>query len=161
MGATMKSTPTWVKEKLNEYRTEMGLEPISSPAYGYWAPVARKVKTGLYRMYYSIVITNMIKSGKPEKIVNNVNVNFDNSWGERAFIGLMETTDPASNVWEDKGFVVCSASDKDMNAWERPNTQDWDAYFKINAIDPTYIITENGEHWMITVHGIMELLPCS
>ena len=149
MGATMKSTPTWVKEKLNEYRTEMGLEPISSPAYGYWAPVARKVKTGLYRMYYSIVITNMIKSGKPEKIVNNVNVNFDNSWGERAFIGLMETTDPASNVWEDKGFVVCSASDKDMNAWERPNTQDWNAYFKINAIDPTYIITENGEHWMI------------
>ena len=24
----------------------------------------------------------------------------------------METSDPASNIWEDKGFVVCSASDK-------------------------------------------------
>ena len=60
-------------------------------------------------MYYSIVITNYIQTGKPE-IENNGN--FDGSWTERAFIGLMETSDPASNIWEDKGFVVCSASDK-------------------------------------------------
>lgn len=61
-------------------------------------------------MYYSIVITNYIQTGKPE-IENNGN--FDGSWTERAFIGLMETSDPASNIWEDKGFVVCSASDKE------------------------------------------------
>lgn len=147
LGATMTETPpTWIKEKLNAYRAEMGLEPIDSPSYGYWAPVARKVATGKYRMYYSIVITNYIKTGKPE--VDN-NGNFDGSWTERAFIGLMETADPASNIWEDKGFVVCSASDKGKTDYGRVSTSDWNGYFKINAIDPTYIITENGEHWMI------------
>ena len=147
LGATMTETPpTWIKEKLNAYRAEMGLEPIDSPSYGYWAPVARKVATGKYRMYYSIVITNYIKTGKPE-IENNGN--FDGSWTERAFIGLMETSDPASNIWEDKGFVVCSASDKGKTDYGRVSTGDWNGYFKINAIDPTYIITEDGEHWMI------------
>lgn len=147
LGATMTETPpTWIKEKLNAYRAEMGLDPIDEPSYGYWAPVARKVATGKYRMYYSIVITNYIKTGKPE-IPDNAN--FDGSWTERAFIGLMETSDPASNVWEDKGFVVCSASDKGKTDYTRTNTSDWNAYFKINAIDPTYIITENGEHWLI------------
>ena len=106
LGATMSETPpTWIKEKLNAYRQEMGLEPIDNPSYGYWAPVARKVSNGKYRMYYSIVITNYIQTGKPE-IENNGN--FDGSWTERAFIGLMETSDPASNIWEDKGFVVLS-----------------------------------------------------
>ena len=110
LGATMSETPpTWIKEKLNAYRQEMGLEPIDNPSYGYWAPVARQVSNGKYRMYYSIVITNYIQTGKPE-IENNGN--FDGSWTERAFIGLMETSDPASNIWEDKGFVVCSASDR-------------------------------------------------
>ena len=134
LGATMSETPpTWIKEKLNTYRQEMGLEPIDNPSYGYWAPVARKV-------------TNYIKTGKPE-IENNGN--FDNSWTERAFIGLMETSDPASNIWEDKGYVVCSASDKEMTDYGRSSTSDWNAYFKINAIDPTYIITTSGEHWLI------------
>lgn len=147
LGATMTETPpTWIKEKLNAYRAEMGLAPIDNPSYGYWAPVARKVSTGKYRMYYSIVITNYIKTGIQE-IPDNAN--FDGSWTERAFIGLMETSDPASNVWEDKGFVVCSASDKGMTDYGRPSTSDWNGYFKINAIDPTYIITEDGEHWMI------------
>lgn len=44
MGATMQEAPAWVKENLNAYRAEMGLEPIESPSYGYWAPVVRKVK---------------------------------------------------------------------------------------------------------------------
>ena len=116
MGATMQEAPAWVKENLNAYRAEMGLEPIESPSYGYWAPVVRKVKTGLYRMYYSIVVDNYIQTGK-----TNTTDNFDGSWTERAFIGLMETSDPASNVWEDKGMVVCSSSDRGMNDWSRPN----------------------------------------
>lgn len=147
LGATMSETPpAWIKEKLNAYRQEMGLDPIDNPSYGYWAPVARKVSAGKYRMYYSIVITNYIKTGKPE-IENNGN--FDGSWTERAFIGLMETSDPASNIWEDKGYVVCSASDKGMTDYGRSSTGDWNAYFKINAIDPAYIITTNNEHWLI------------
>lgn len=147
LGATMSETPpTWIKEKLNAYRAEMGLDPIDNPSYGYWAPVARRVSAEKYRMYYSIVVTNYIKTGNPE-IENNGN--FDGSWTERAFIGLMETSDPGSNIWEDKGFVVCSASDKGMNDYGRNGTGDWNGYFKINAIDPTYIITEGGEHWMI------------
>ena len=127
-----ETPPTWIKEKLNAYRQEMGLEPIDNPSYGYWAPVARKVSNGKYRMYYSIVITNYIQTGKPE-IENNGN--FDGSWTERAFIGLMETSDPASNIWEDKGFVVCSASDKGKTDYGRSSINDWEGYFKINAID--------------------------
>ena len=149
MGATMPSTPDWILEELNKTRAEMGLEPITSPQYGYWAPVVRKVREGLYRMYYSIVIDNYIKTGKPAVTINNVAVNFDNSWTERAYIGLMETSDPASNIWEDKGMVVCSSTDKNMGDWGRSGLGDWQAYFYFNAIDPTYVITESGEHWMI------------
>lgn len=145
MGATMNEAPSWVKTKLNEYRTTQGLPAIENPSYGYWAPVARKVSSGKYRMYYSIIIDNLIKTGAAA----NVAANFDNSWTERAFIGMMETTDPAGNVWEDKGFVVCSSSDKGMNDWGRPSTGDWNGYFKWNAIDPTYIITKENEHWLI------------
>lgn len=149
MGATMTSAPVWIKNKLNEYRSEMGLPLIATPMYGYWAPAVRKVKKGLYRMYYSIVVNNYIKTGLEDKKVNNVSVNFDGSWTERAFIGLMETSDPASNIWEDKGFVICSASDKGKNDYARSSNGDWDAYFKINAIDPTYMITPENEHWLI------------
>lgn len=144
MGATMPDAPEWVKTKLNEYRNEMGLEPIENPVYGYWAPVARKVRNGLYRMYYSIVVDNYIKTGAA-----NTTDNFDNSWTERAFIGLMETSDPASNIWEDKGMVICSSSDKAIDGWGRNGTGDWSAYFKFNAIDPTYFIDKDGKHWLI------------
>ena len=146
MGATMQEAPAWVKENLNAYRAEMGLEPIESPSYGYWAPVVRKVKTGLYRMYYSIVVNHYIKTGKPQLVTDE---NFDGSWTVRAFIGLMETSDPASNVWEDKGMVVCSSSDRGMNDWSRPNLNNWDAYFYFNAIDPTYLVDKDGTHWLI------------
>lgn len=144
MGATMQEAPAWVKENLNAYRAEMGLEPIESPSYGYWAPVVRKVKTGLYRMYYSIVVDNYIQTGK-----TNTTDNFDGSWTERAFIGLMETSDPAANVWEDKGMVICSSSDRGMNDWSRPDLDNWNAYFYFNAIDPTYLVDKDGTHWLI------------
>lgn len=155
LGATMEEAPAWAVEKLNEYRNEMinaegkKLDPIKAEdiSYGYWAPVVRKVNNGLYRMYYSLVIDNYIKTGK-----KNTAENFDGSWTERAFIGLMETSDPASNQWEDKGMVVCSASDQpntEANGWGRRGTGDWDAYFKFNAIDPTYTITPEGKHWLI------------
>lgn len=143
LGGTMKSTPAWVKDSLNSIRSRQGLSAIASPTYGYWAPCVRKVRTDLYRMYYSIVVDNYIKTGK-----KNTEANFDNSWTERAFIGLMETSDPASNKWEDKGFVVCSSSDKGTN-WARPSNTNWAGYFKFNAIDPSYIITPEGEHWLV------------
>lgn len=143
LGATMNEAPGWVKTKLNEYRAEMGLEPIANPVYGFWAPVVRKVKSGVYRMYYSIVINNYIQTGLP-----NTEANFDNSWTERSFIGMMETSDPAGNQWIDKGMVVCSSSDKGTN-WSRPNLDNWTAYFKWNAIDPSFVITPNNEHWLI------------
>lgn len=144
LGGTMQSAPAWVKEKLNEIRAKQGLEPIENPRYGYWAPCVRKVKDGLYRMYYCIVVDNYIKTGK----ANDAD-NFDGSWTERAFIGVMETTDPASNKWEDKGFVICSSSDKGMNGWTRPNANDWNGYFYFNAIDPTLVITPEEEHWLV------------
>ena len=144
LGATMNNAPAWVKDSLNEARQRLDLPVINSPVYGYWAPCARKVREGLYRMYYCIVVDNYIKTGKA-----NNEANFDNSWSERAFIGVMETSDPASNKWEDKGFVVCSMSDRGKN-WSRSSrTSDWNAYFRYNAIDPTYIITPEGEHWLI------------
>ncbi|WP_300726547.1 arabinan endo-1,5-alpha-L-arabinosidase [uncultured Bacteroides sp.] len=145
LGGTMKDTPAWVVEQLNDYRKDMNLDPIASPNIGYWAPVVRKVRNGLYRMYYSIVIDNYIKTGKA-----NTPENFDNSWTERAFIGLMETSDPASNNWVDKGMVVTSVTDKGTDGWGRTNRDtDWNAYFKYNAIDPAYVITPEGEHWLI------------
>lgn len=132
LGATMADAPAWVKEMLNDYRAEMGVDPIDNPTYGFWAPTARNLGNGTYRMYYSIVIDMAIVDGC--------------NWGERAFIGLMETTDPASNQWEDKGYVVCSSSDQGLDwsgaLWEG-------AYFRYNAIDPTYIVTPEGEHWLI------------
>ena len=144
LGATMTTTPSWVLEKCNEIREAMGLETkITDPQYGWWAPCARKVKDGLYRMYYSIVIDNYIGNGEA------ASTTFDGTWGERAFIGVMETTNPADNSsWEDKGYVICSSSDKGLN-YQRSSTSDWSAYFKFNAIDPSYIIAPTGEHWLI------------
>ena len=139
LGATMQEAPAWVKTKLNEIRAEQGLDPIENPSYGYWAPCARKVNDHLYRMYYCIVVNNYIKTG---------GLTYDGSWTERAFIGVMETSDPASNNWEDKGFVICSSSDKGTN-WNRASEGDWNAYFKFNAIVPSFIITPEGEHWLI------------
>lgn len=140
MGATMRGLPDWVKPKMNEIRQQMGLaeRPDSyfenDLDFGYWAPCARKVSDNLYRMYYCIVCPGLIDG--------------DNTWGERALIGVMETSDPASNQWEDKGYVITNASDKGLDYKVKPD--DWDnCYYKFNAIDPSYIITPEGEHWLI------------
>jgi arabinan endo-1,5-alpha-L-arabinosidase len=142
LGMAMSETPpAWIKDSLNSIRGRLGLDPIANPTYGYWAPVVRKVGE-VYRMYYSIPVDNYIATGKP-----NTTANFDNSWTERAFIGLMETSDLAANNWEDKGMVVYSATDRGGD-WSRPNLNNWSAYFKWNAIDPSLIIAE-GRHWLI------------
>lgn len=137
----LQTPPTWIKDSLNNIRGRMGLTSISSPVYLYWAPVVRNVGNKL-RMYYSVVIDNYIKTGLP-----NTSANFDNSWTERAFIGMMESTDPGANVWTDKGYVISSVSDR--TSYTRSSTSDWNAYFKWNAIDPTYIVTPENDHWLI------------
>lgn len=141
-GCAMSQTPpTWVKDSLNAMRARLGLAAITNPSYGYWAPCIRKVGNK-YRMYYSIIVDNYIGNG-----LQNTTANFDNTWTERAFIGMMESTDLATNVWVDKGYVISSVSDK--TSWARTSTSDWSAYFKWNAIDPTYIVTPEGNHWLI------------
>ena len=107
MGATMYGLPSWVQPKLNEIRKAMGLNNSAGNfsdvlQFGYWAPCARKVKDRLYRMYYCIVCLGLIDG--------------DYSWGERAFIGLMETSDPSDlTKWEDKGYVITNYSDKELD----------------------------------------------
>jgi len=141
-GMAMSAEPAWVKDSLNNMRNRVGLSAINSPVYGFWAPVVRKVGDK-YRMYYSIIIDNYIGNGLP-----NTEANFDNTWTERAFIGMMETSDLAGNQWVDHGMVVSSVSDRG-NDWSRASRNDWSGYFKWNAIDPTYIVTPEGEHWLI------------
>lgn len=140
MGTTMPRLPEWVKPKLNEIRKAMGLG--DSPAdfnddtqFGFWAPCVRKVRSGLYRMYYAITCPGTI--------------NGDGTWSERAFIGLMETATPEdAGSWEDRGYVITNASDRQLNFNVRADN--WaNCYFKWNAIDPSYIITPEGEHWLI------------
>ncbi|MDE5883085.1 MAG: arabinan endo-1,5-alpha-L-arabinosidase [Muribaculaceae bacterium] len=137
LGGTMPELPGWIIPKWNEIREGMGLQAAEAPVgeFGYWAPSVVKVNDNLYRMYYSIVVPGLIDG--------------DNSWGERAFIGLMETSNPAdNNSWEDKGYVITNASDKGLDFHVSPT--DWgNCYYKFNAIDPSVIITDNGEHWMI------------
>ncbi|MCM1451771.1 MAG: arabinan endo-1,5-alpha-L-arabinosidase [Clostridium sp.] len=136
LGGTMMSSPSWILEKVNEYREKLGLAKLSKlEGQGFWAPCARNIGGGKYRMYYSVVNDGTLIDG-------------DGTWPERSFIGMMETTDPASNVWEDKGFVLCAASDRGTD-WSRPANKEWYAYNKWNAIDPSLIITPEGEHWLI------------
>jgi len=146
----MNDAPDWVADSLNAIRGRMGLAAIAESAisYDYWAPVVRKVTVDgqeLLRMYYCIIINNYIKSGNPTTSA------FDGSWSERAFIGMCESTDPAGAVWDDKGFITCSSSDLGSDGWSRSSTSDWSGYFYYNAIDPTYIVTPAGKHYLI--HG--------
>ncbi len=139
MGTAMAQAPAWVKDSLNNKRARMvpALPPIANPRYGYWAPFIKKVGNK-YRMYYSIVVDEPITG-----------TSFDTSWSERAFIGLAESDDLASNVWVDKGMVVCSEPDG-LKPYSFTGTRNWEnAYFKFNAIDPTFTITPEGEHYLI------------
>lgn len=142
----MNDAPAWVADSLNSIRKRMNLMPISTGDinYGYWAPCVRSVTVNgetKLRMYYCIVIDNLIKTG---------GTGYDGSWGERAFIGMCESTDPANGNWEDKGYVICSSSDKGRDGWTRNGTGDWEGYFYYNAIDPTYYIDEaSGRHYLI------------
>lgn len=159
MGTAMAKTPAWIKDSLNNMRQRVGLEPIDNPLYGHWAPSVKKMG-GKYRLYYSVIVDNYIKTGKPNRPED-----FDNSWSERAFIGLMETDDLASNNWEDRGMVVCSSTDRGLD-WSRPNINNWDGYFYFNAIDPSAIVTPSGEHWLVygSWHSgiaVVELDPAS
>ena len=137
-GTAFSVVPAWVKDSMNNKRARMNpaLPPINNPDYGCWAPYVKKVGN-IYRMYYAIVITNPITGTD-----NNT------SWSERAFIGLAESNDLATNIWTDKGMVVCSEPDG-VNTYYRSGGGDWNAYYKFNAIDPTFNITPQGEHWLI------------
>lgn len=147
----MNDAPAWVKDSLNNIRSRMNLAPIDNPNYGYWAPVVREVD-GKLRMYYCIVVDNLIGPG---------------GWSERAFIGMCESTDPASGVWEDKGYVVCSSTDKGRDGWKRPSANDWNGYFYYNAIDPTYLVDDpSGKHYLIygswhSGFALLEIDPAS
>ena len=173
LGGPFDSAPSWVVEKLNEIRatmktekdatddqTEEGeLEPIEEDdiSFGFWAPCARVITVDgvkKIRMYYSIVIDNYIKTGAKSS------TDFDGSWGERAFIGVCETTNPTgltvesnttkdlSKGWVDLGFVVCSSSDLSLD-YSRASTSNWSAYFYFNAIDPTYFVDDDGSHYLV------------
>lgn len=139
MGTAMAQPPAWIKDSLNNKRARMipALPPIANPRYGYWAPFVKKVGNK-YRMYYSIVVDEPITG-----------TSFETSWSERAFIGLAESDDLASNVWIDKGMVVCSEPDG-LKPYSYTGSRNWEnAYFKFNAIDPTFAITPEGEHYLI------------
>ncbi|MGY5355677.1 arabinan endo-1,5-alpha-L-arabinosidase [Wenyingzhuangia sp. IMCC45467] len=137
-GAVFQQAPLWIKDSLNNKRARMipALPTIENPNYGFWAPYIKKVGEK-FRLYYSVVVTNPI-----------VGTSTNNSWTERAFIGLAESDNLESNVWEDKGMVICSEPDG-KETYVRENEHDWSGYFKFNAIDPTMVITPNGEHWLI------------
>ena len=138
MGTAFPAVPAWVKDSLNNKRAHMvpALPAIDNPTYGYWAPCIRKVGNK-YRLYYCVVVIDPI-----------VGTDYNTSWSERAFIGLAESDDLATNMWTDKGMVVCSEPDG-VKSYIRSGPNDWGAYFKFNAIDPSFIITPTGDQWLI------------
>ena len=140
MGPTMHGVPTWMKVKLNEIRKAMGLGTSTTDfrnqnQFGYWAPCVRRISKDLYRMYYVVTLPGTINGA--------------GTWSERCFIGLMETKNPADiDSWVDKGYVVTNYSDLELN-YKVSATDYAHCYFKYNAIDPSLIINEKGEHWLI------------
>lgn len=140
MGPTMHGVPTWMKAKLNEIRKAMGLGVSTTDfrnqnQFGYWAPCVRRISKDLYRMYYVVTLPGTINGA--------------GTWSERCFIGLMETKNPADiDSWVDKGYVVTNYSDLELN-YKVSATDYAHCYFKYNAIDPSLIINEKGEHWLV------------
>lgn len=150
----MNDAPSWAKDSLNAIRSRMGLSTISSPNWGYWAPVVRTVNVSgveKLRMYYSLVALGGLSG---------------NTFGnELSFIGMCESTDPSTpSSWVDKGYVVSSSSDKGRT--ESYGTSFENAYFRFNAIDPTYLVDDDGRHWLIygswhSGFAILEIDPSS
>ncbi len=138
LGAVFDADPAWVKDALNTIRATMdpALPALENPEYGFWAPHITKVGN-TFRLYYCVVVLNPI-------LGNNGN----EYWTERAFIGLAESTDLSSNHWEDKGMVIHSVADGE-ETYARDGGSDWSGYFRFNAIDPSYVVTPEGEHWLI------------
>ncbi len=132
--------PDWVTTKINEILTAAGKDNVTSSQIdlSYWAPVVRKItvdgQTKL-RMYYSMPVNKPTLGGNQ---------------GIPALIGMCESTDPDNGVWEDKGFVTCSSSDMDLTT-ANLNQSQLGGFFYYNGIDPTYIVTPEGQHWLI--HG--------
>ena len=140
MGPTMHGVPTWMKVKLNEIRKAMGLGTSTTDfrnqnQFGYWAPCVRRISKDRDRMYYVVTLPGTINGA--------------GTWSERCFIGLMETKNPADiDSWVDKGYVVTNYSDLELN-YKVSATDYAHCYFKYNAIDPSLIINEKGEHWLV------------
>ena len=135
-----QTRPDWILQKVNEILTKAGKPTTTNSELelSYWAPVVRKVTVDgqtKIRMYYSMPVDKPTLGGNQ---------------GVPALIGMCETTDPNGGVWEDKGFVTCSSSDKELTDANLAATE-WGGFFYYNGIDPTYIVTPSGEHWLI--HG--------
>jgi arabinan endo-1,5-alpha-L-arabinosidase len=135
-GFAFASPPAWIKDSMNNKRARMGLGPIQNPRLAYWAPCIRKVGNK-FRMYYSVVVDELI-----------IGASFDFSWGERPYIGLAETDNLETNHWTDLGMVVCSEAEPGRS-YVRNGANDWSSYYQFNAIDPSFIVTPQGEHWLI------------
>ncbi len=147
IGSTMSDAPQWLRDSVNTRRVSFGLKEIADEdfSFGYWAPTVRAVTNEdgdeVLRMYYSIVIDNHIGNG-------SATVD-DGTWNELAFIGMQETSYPEYNLpWTDKGYVLSGPTDKFPN-WNVSSTDYGNAYGLYNAIDPSYIVTSSGEHWLI------------
>ncbi len=153
VGFALPKTPAWVLDSLNNARVREGRTPIpatgieagKSLGYGYWAPCVRKAGNK-FRMYYSIFIDD-IPIGYPAS--TRYAGGQWNSWSERSFIGLAEA-DHLSGPWTDKGMVVVSTRNTaSLGSDPSRANGNWTGYWDYNAIDPSYIVTPGGEHWLI------------
>lgn len=140
--------PAWILAKVNEFLVAAGKEPIVETeevklSLGCWAPVVRRLNVDgvtKIRMYYSVVFD---LKANPKTLLGG-------NQGCPALIGMCETTDPYGGVWDDKGFVTSSSADHELNA-ENLRLGELGGFYYYNAIDPTYVVTPGGDHWLI--HG--------